>query len=134
MKKAVIIALAAALLGFAAVSYAHMGGGGWGMQGWGYGQGCGPAAGEDKDVQKALDETVDMRRDLHGKMFDYMEASRKGDKEKAEALEKEIDALQDKLGEKLGYGKRAGRRGMGMMGMGPGMMMAGGPGCGCYSR
>jgi hypothetical protein len=60
--------------------------------------------------QKFLDETVDLRRELHNKKFEYFEAARKSetDPEAITNLEKEIQSLNEKLFEKDG---RAGDRG-----------------------
>ncbi len=90
----------------------HMWGGpGMHMQGYGA---------WNKESRKFLDETVDLRKDMHAKMFDYREAWRRGDEEKAKALEKELDELGKKLDEKAGdMGLRRGYPGRGY---GPGMM------------
>jgi len=68
------------------------------------------------EEQKALDETLELRKDLHLKRFEFREALRKGDYQKAEAIEKEMDAIAEKLEAKLGpvYGKAKARRGYGM--------------------
>ena len=73
--------------------------------------------------QKKLDETYDLRKTLHDKKFEYREARRKGDEDKLEALEKEIEKLKEEFYEKTGmtgkkgkYGKRHGRRGYGPRG------------------
>lgn len=148
MKKTVAVVAVVALLSIAAVASAHMwgwgggpgygghmrGGYGPGCEGPGYGPGqgygCGPGYGGhmrgwgpgalSEEDQKLFNETADLRRDLHEKKFDFREAWRAGDKEKAEAIEKEIEALQEKLSAKLGpefggkYGRGYGR------GFGPG--------------
>ena len=65
-----------------------------GRMGWG-GQGYGTD-------QKLLDETADIRKELHEKRFEYMEASRdpKTNDETLAELEKEIYGIQSKLREK----------------------------------
>lgn len=65
-----------------------MGVGQWMMRGYGY-----------QRYQKFLDETVDLRRELHMKRFDYFEAMRDPNSSPAriEKLEKEIDELEDKI-------------------------------------
>lgn len=98
-RKLFIALIVIGILSVSAISYAHMWGGGWG---WRQGMmGDGPDAygcGEGGYDQKFLDETADLRKTIHGKMFDLREAWRKG--EKAEALEKEVEELKDKLFEK----------------------------------
>jgi len=94
-----------------------MGGYGWGpgmMGGYGMGPGImggygmGPGMtggygyGYSKEQQKFLDDTADLRRELHSKQFDYNEA-RRDPKAKTETLEKlanEIRGLQRKIYEK----------------------------------
>lgn len=67
------------------------------------------------EQKKLLDETAGLRKELHEKKFDFREAWRAGDKDKAEAIEKQIDDLRDKLSAKLGpesgkgYGRGYGR-------------------------
>ncbi|MEJ2182745.1 MAG: hypothetical protein P8Y66_04400 [Nitrospirota bacterium] len=140
MKKT-LIALAAviAILGGGAAAYAH----GNGSPGWGGGPGWwgGNSAYSSEQAQKFFQETADLRRDLAGKMFDYREALRTGDQEKADALTKEITDLRTKIQKKGGPGVFGPRTfgpgyGPGMMygygpGYGPGMMYRGGPGWGC---
>lgn len=130
MKKAIIALGIVALLAAGTTAFAHgwgygpgygghMWGGGPGMM-WGYGY-------DDEDAQKFLDETVDLRRQLHEKRFDLREAYRLGDKEKAEAIEKDLDKLYSELTEKGGF-KRGYGRGYGhgpRAGYGPGY--CGGP-------
>ena len=75
----------------------HMGYGyGGHMMGPGYGHMYGNQGGYD---QKFLDETTDLRKELHNKKFDYMEAVRdpKTDEKTVTNLEKEITDLQEKL-------------------------------------
>jgi hypothetical protein len=129
MKKAIIAIGVIALLAAGAAAYAH-GGGGYGYGGHmgpGYGGGygghmMGPGYGyggdyDDEERQKFLEETADIRRALHEKRFDLREAYRTGDEAKAEAIEKEIAELRDKLAEKGGFDKGK-RRGYGK-GFGP---------------
>lgn len=79
----------------------HMMGSGYGghMHGW--------SGGYD---QKFLDETVDLRKEIHSKKFDYFEAVRKAetDPEIIANLKKEIRTLKEKLHEKaphVAYGR-----------------------------
>ncbi len=106
MKKAIIALIAIGILSVGAVSYAHM-------------YGSGPGRGyQGAESGKFLDETADLRKELHEKTFEYREAYRAGDEKKAEALEKEITGLQEKLLDKAGdAGVFAGR---GRRGFGPG--------------
>lgn len=125
MKKALIAFLAIGILSLGAISYAHMWGSGPGFQG---------------QDSKFFDETVDLRKELQEKMFDYQEAYRAGDEKKLETLEKEITGLQEKLYDKAKDAGVYGGRGFGR-GFGPGMMWGyggqrgygrgGGPGYGC---
>ena len=102
------------LLGFGVMAYAHSQGG-WG--GHMMGQGVpmmgynSPANGYDR---KFLDETADLRRELHNKKFEYFEVNRNQGTtpEALGRLEREIDELQKKLYEKASspaYGKYGGR-------------------------
>jgi hypothetical protein len=74
----------------------HMGYGG-GMMG--YGNGYGYNGSSDK---KFLNETRELRRELHTKQFEYREAVRnpKTDEKTITTLEKEITDLQDRINEK----------------------------------
>jgi hypothetical protein len=86
--------------------------------------------GGDKESGKFFEETADLRKELHNKMFEYREARWAGDVEKAEAIEKDITELRAKVYEKAdasGITKRSGRGGYGP-GYGPGG--CGGPGYG----
>jgi hypothetical protein len=95
MKKLLIAIMAVTVLALGTAAYAHM----WGGQGWGGGQhmwgggpGYGPGAGMmygggDKESRKFFEETADLRKELHNKMFEYREARWAGDEEKVEALE-----------------------------------------------
>lgn len=124
MKRALLIIAAVALvLATAAVSSAM-----WGMRG-----------SYTQEEQKFLEETSELRKDLHAKKFEFREALRKGEYQKAENLEKEIEAAEAKLEEKAGKaGVKTGRGHKGH-GMGPyaehrggrHMMMGGCGGSGC---
>ncbi|UCD35770.1 MAG: hypothetical protein JSU90_02750 [Nitrospiraceae bacterium] len=85
------------------MGYGHMGG--WMSQGYGTG----------KTDQKFLDETADVRKDLHNKRFEYFEAQRdpKTTNETLAKLEKEMNELQEKLYEKS---PRTAHRGYGAYG------------------
>lgn len=96
MKKAVIALTVVALLSIGVAAYANMWG--WGG-GWGGPMMRGAYSAEE---QKALDETYALRKDLHEKRFELMEAMRKGEYEKAEAIEKEITGQEEKLYEATG--------------------------------
>ncbi len=110
MKKALAVITIVALLAIGVVAFAH-GPGFWGsghMTGSDYGYGMGPGYGghmygqTSEAEQKFLDETTDLRKELHNKKFEYFEATRKPEtgKETITKLEKEISELQDKLYEK----------------------------------
>ena len=79
----------------------HMMGHGMGMMGPGYG-GHMMGYGDSESNRKFLDDTVDVRREMHNKKFDYFEASRNPDTkpEKISKLKKEMRALQIKMLEK----------------------------------
>jgi hypothetical protein len=126
MRKAIIAIGVVALLAFGTAAYAHMSGwgggpgygGGYGMgPGYGHMYGGGPGYGhmgpgygtDTEEAQKFLEDTADLRRELHEKRFDLREAYRTGDEEKAEAIEKEIDELREKLADKGGFEKGAWR-------------------------
>jgi hypothetical protein len=111
MKRALIAIGVVALLAAGTTAYAHMygwgGGPGYGgHMGQGYGQMWGYA---DKDTEKFLEETADVRRELHEKRFDLREAYRTGDEAKAEAIEKDVAELREKLREKGGFKAGPGR-------------------------
>jgi len=76
----------------------HMGQGYGGHMGQGYGKGGGPGAGAD---QEFLDKTVDMRKALHDKKFEYRELARKPETTNKEMrkLEKEIFDIQENIRE-----------------------------------
>jgi len=83
----------------------HMMGPGYGnhMMGQGYGRHMMDRDGAgSEDNQKFLDETKEMRKELHSKRFEYMEMSRNSDTpdETLTKLEKEIYGLQDSIREK----------------------------------
>lgn len=79
--------------------------------------------------QKIFDDTAELRKDFHGKMFDYKEAMRKGDYKKAEELDKELTEVKAKLKEK-GFEPGMGKFGKGGCGKGPGGKGKGKGGCG----
>jgi hypothetical protein len=124
MKTFIAILAAAALFVIGALAYAHgTGGGGWGgghmmdgygghmmgqghgghMMGQGYGghmmDSRGSGYGADKQF---LDETADLRKDLHDKKFEYFEASRNPETDPAALtkLERELYEIQSKIREK----------------------------------
>jgi len=84
----------------------------------GYGRGMmGPGfmwggRGFDEDDQKFLDETAELRKQLHDKRFEYFEMARnpKADEEGLRTLEKEIDGLRDQIREKSPRGEYRGPR------------------------
>jgi hypothetical protein len=122
MKKALASITVVTLLAFGAIAYA--GPGYWGgghMMGYGTGPGYGMGPGSGGHMygwtggydQKFLDETADLRKELHEKKFEYFEATRNPDTtaETITKLEKEISDIQDKLFAKAprkGFGKRGG--------------------------
>jgi peptidoglycan hydrolase CwlO-like protein len=73
-----------------------MGGYGMGPGMWGYGY-------QQKAFQKFLDETKDLRKELHNLKFEYFEAVRNPDSkaEDIDKLEKEMKELQKKIFEKM---------------------------------
>ncbi len=88
MKKALAVLVALGLLGFGAMAFAHGGGDGPGYGSGGYGKGghsCGgPGQGIDPEKSEAFfKETYELRKTLHGKMFELKEAYFSGDEEKA---------------------------------------------------
>ena len=106
-------------------------GGGMGMMGMGpgMGQGMGMMGGGmgmaydspryQARMKKFMDDTVDLRRELHAKMFDYREALRHEDAkdEDIEKLEKEVYGLQEQIQEKAPlFMKHRGMMKGGMMG------------------
>jgi hypothetical protein len=104
--------IAVLAIGFAAYSHGigawgggNMMGPGFGghMMGPGYGGGMmrGGTPGYGYD-QKFLNETADLRKELHEKKFDYFETLRDPETTSKETakLEKEINKLQDRINEK----------------------------------
>jgi hypothetical protein len=108
MKKLIVGLAVVSILAVGAIAYAqgngawgggHMGGQGYGghMTGQAYGGqmmgGYGSGYGTD---QKYLDETTDLRKELHNKRFEYSEATRdpKTTTDTLAGLEKEIYELQ----------------------------------------
>jgi len=73
-----------------------MGGCGMGPGMWGYGY-------QQKAFQKFLDDTKDLRKELHNLKFEYFEAARNPDSkpEDIDKLEKEMNELQKKIYEKI---------------------------------
>lgn len=125
MKKAIIGVAIVAVLAFGTLAFAH-GTGGWNgghMMNRGYGghmmgtdfgghmgNWTGPGYGARETDRKFLDETADLRRDLHEKRFEYFEAQRSPDttNKTLENLEKEITELQAKVYEnapRTAYGR-----------------------------
>jgi hypothetical protein len=118
MKNLVLAAAVVSILAIGALAFAH-GPGGWGggnmtgpgyggghMMGPGYGGhmmspmgGIGSGYGTDR---KFLDETADLRRELHNKRFEYFEANRdpRTDAKTLAKLEKDISEMQEKIHEK----------------------------------
>lgn len=112
MKKIVAGLTIVALLAIGVSAFAH-GTGWWGgrhMSDYGYGgHMMGPGYGGQMYEgsggydQKFLDETADLRKELHNKKFEYFEALRnpETDTDKITKLEKEIREIQEKLYEKV---------------------------------
>ena len=127
MKKLVAVLAVASLMAVGAIAYAHGSGGGCcgEMTGPGYGAHMmGPGygghmmgrggTGNGYD-QKFLDETVEQRRELHNKKFEYFEALRNPETapETITKLEKEIHELQETIHKKAPravHGKFGGHR------------------------
>lgn len=131
MKKVVSGIIIVSLLAIGATALAH-GPGSWGGSKQGSGYGCyGPGPGYGCSVEgtgygrhmgrwsgdydkKFLDETADLRKELHDKRFEYSEAIRdpKTEPETITKLENEIRTLQERISEKAprsaygGYGCR----------------------------
>jgi hypothetical protein len=132
MKKILVFLSVIALLAIGITAFAHNPGWGrgytmgpgYGQMGMAYGPGYGYCGGPGSCfgvggafTQRFLDETVNLRRELNQKRFDFMEAIRnpKSDNKTIARLEKEMDQLQEKIYEKapegaygLGYGIRGG--------------------------
>jgi hypothetical protein len=114
MKKIIVSLAVIALLAAGTIVYAH-GGGYWGgghMMGSGYGGHMmgwrSPGQGFDHEF---LNETTDLRRELHDKRFEYAEALRNTDtsSKTIAKFERTIRDLQEKIAEKAprtayGYG------------------------------
>jgi hypothetical protein len=118
MKKILAVTAIISILAVGAIAFAHGPAGGWGggpMMGPGYGgHMMGPGYGGHMTGrmgwggqgygtdQKFLDETADLRKELHEKRFEYMEAGRdpKTTNDTIAKLEKEIYGLQEKIREK----------------------------------
>lgn len=114
MKKVLAGLTVVTLLAFGAVAFAHgtgqWGGGHMGYGGYGMGPGYGMGHGYGGHMygrtggydQKFLDETADLRKELHNKKFEYFEATRDPNTpaETITKLEKEINDIQEKLYEK----------------------------------
>lgn len=79
----------------------HMGQG-YGGHMMGYGPGAGKFAIEDEAGQKFLEETYDLRREMHDKKFEYREALRNPDTklETITKLEREMQGIKEKIREK----------------------------------
>ncbi len=112
MKRLIVLVAVLAVVATAGLAVAHgPGGWGYGMGAWGmmgpghmmgpgyWGGGPGSCIGPAVYDQKFLDETRDLRKQLHDKRFEYFEALRnpKTTPETIEKLEKEIYNLQQKL-------------------------------------
>ena len=76
---------------------------GRGMMGPGYGM---MGAGRFEGDEEFLNETADLRKELHDKRFEYFEKARdpKADEDTLAKLEKEIDELRDQIREKAPRG------------------------------
>jgi hypothetical protein len=123
MKKVVVSLAVVAVLALSALAFAH-GPGWWGgghmmgpgmyATGWNCGGGPGACFGPYGYDEKFLNETRDLRKQLHEKRFEYFEALRDPNTkpETITELQKEIFELQQKLYEKApktaymgGYGR-----------------------------
>jgi hypothetical protein len=110
MKKVLAVLTVVSLIAIGTFAFAH-GTGGWGGGHMGYGYGghmMGPGYGghmygeRGGYDQKFLDETADLRKELHSKKFEYFEAVRnpETDSTTITKLEKEIREIQEKIYEK----------------------------------
>lgn len=119
MKKVLALVTVVSLLAIGTFAFAHgtglwgdgqkgYGHGGYGM-GYGYGgHMMGPGYGDHMygrfggNNQKFLDETADLRKELHNKKFEYFEAVRNSETDSTTItkLEKEIREIQEKIYEK----------------------------------
>lgn len=115
MKTILAILAVVSILVVGTLAFAH-GTGGWGRghmgmgysghmdqsygghMGRGYGKGGGPGAGADKEF---LDKTVDLRKALHDKKFEYREASRNPETTNRELteIEREMFDIKSKIKE-----------------------------------
>jgi|Deesub1362B_J571_1020462.scaffolds.fasta_scaffold00139_9 hypothetical protein len=128
MKKVVVSLAVVTVLGLSALAFAH--GPGWwsgshmmgpGMHTTGWNCGGGACFGPYGYDKKFLDETRELRKQLHDKRFEYFEALRDPNikPETITKLEKELSELQQKLYEKapktayMGSYGRFGTRGWG---------------------
>ena len=114
MKKLIVGVTVITLLAIGVIGYAH--GPNW--FGGGYGHMSGPGYGghmmgwKGEYDQKFLDETKDIRKELHNKKFEYSEAIRNPEttSETVTKLEQEIQTLQEKLYAKAPRGTYRGFR------------------------
>lgn len=104
MKTLLIGITIVSILALGTFAFAHWSGGyGGHMMGPGYGGHMGGWTGQryvaEQADQKFLDETADLRKDLHEKRFEYFEAQRDPDTttKTLAKLEKEIYELQEKI-------------------------------------
>ena len=124
MKKVLITLSILSILAVGALAFAH-GTGGWGgghMMGQGYGNhmmGNGQMMGQmgsgGQQDQKFLDETADLRKELHNKKFEYFEEVRSNDSkpEMISKMEKDIFDIQQKIRDKSPRSTDGGYRGLG---------------------
>lgn len=105
MKKLLVGMAVVSILAAGTMAFAH------GYVGWGGGHMMGPGYGDHMmgwgnqgygADRKFLDETADLRKDLHDKRFEYVEAQRdpETNTETLTKLEKEIRELQQQIHEK----------------------------------
>lgn len=119
MKKIIFALSAVLVLGAAVLAFAH--GPGMGHGGRMMGMGCDGMMGSGTGMcammsdQKFLDETADLRKQLHDKKFEYFEAVRdpQTPSETLSGLEDEITALRGKISEKVPQAATQGCRGCG---------------------
>ena len=124
MKKALITISVVSILAVGALAFAH-GTGGWGgghMMGPGYGNHMmgnghmmGQMGGGGPQDQKFLDDTADLRKELHNKKFEYFETVRSNDAkpEMISKMEKDIFDIQQKIRDKSPRSTDGGYRGLG---------------------
>jgi hypothetical protein len=131
MKKIFIGLIGLTFLLIAAAAFANP----WGMMGGKSGQ-------ITAEQQKFFDETKEMRKAMHDKKFELMEAYRSGtpDEQKIDGLEKEIAGIREKIQDKAKeLGVTTGPGDCGNQGMNcQKFSKADGPGCGqfgnCYQN